>query len=181
MTADSRCVWCSTAEMRRRLGHNRLEKLLIYSLVNFSTDVRAAALARLPADADHIREAVLAQLAEDEEEEALAAADAPGPSAEASAEDAAADAEEDSDSDAAVDSNVAEATEEDAPLEVAEADVVEWREMLHASDRAEDKPEEEADDDASAAADEGDAAACSSTDEAQEGRSCCGRSIRSRG
>ena len=88
--------------MRRRLGNNRLEKLLIYSLVNFSDDVRAAALARLPVEAQHIREAVDAQLAEDDDEEALAAADASGPSAEAvsrGSADAAAEEDEDSGTD----------------------------------------------------------------------------------
>ena len=171
LTADRRCVWCSAEEMRRRLGDSRLEKLLIYSLVNFNTEVRIAALARLPAEAQHIREAVDAQLAEDDEEEAMAA-EAAAEAADAPAAEPAEDAEEPEDdgedSGADVDSNVADAAEEDAPLEVAEADVVEWREVHHTSDRPESKPEENVDDGASAAVDEADAAACSSTDEDQE-------------
>ena len=48
LTEDSRCAWCSPAEMHRRIGNGRLEKLLVYSLLNFNEDIRAVALRRLP-------------------------------------------------------------------------------------------------------------------------------------
>ena len=68
-----RCVWCSPEEMGRRLGEPRLEKLLVYTLVNFKSaneEVFEKATGRLPEDrrADILAE-VAARLEPEEEED----------------------------------------------------------------------------------------------------------------
>ena len=136
LTEDSRCVWCSPAEMHRRIGNGRLEKLLVYSLLNFNEDIRAVALGRLPPEALHIQEAVQEQLAGDaaddeEAEEAVPAVLAAGSSADAPT------AEEDDDGeDTDVDSNVVEDAE-DVPLTIAEADFADLQDANRAEEHSE--------------------------------------------
>ena len=139
LTEDSRCVWCSPAEMHRRIGNGRLEKLLVYSLLNFNEDIRAVALGRLPPEALHIQEAVHEQLADDiadeeEQEEEVPMAVAAGSSAAAPEVE-----EEDDGEETDVDSNVVEDAEE-VPLTIAEADIAD----LQDARRAEDHPDAEA-------------------------------------
>ena len=109
--------------MHRRIGNGRLEKLLVYSLLNFNEDIRAVALRRLPPEALHIQEAVQEQLAEEiaHEAEADGGEAVPAPMDAGSSADAARAEEDDDVEDTDVDSNVVEDTEE-VPLTVAEGD-----------------------------------------------------------
>ena len=166
LTEDSRCVWCSPAELHRRIGNGRLEKLLVYSLLNFNEDIRAVALRRLPPEALHIEEAVQEQLADDiadDEEEVEEAA--PAPMAAGSSADAPHAEEADDGEDTDVDSNVVEDTEE-APLTVAEAD-----DVVDSKDGS--RAEEEVD-----AAEKADGTASAALDE--EGRRCRAEFLRRR-
>ena len=143
LTEDSRCVWCSPAEMHRRIGNGRLEKLLVYSLLNFNEDIRAVALRRLPPEALHIQEAVQEQLAEEiaDEAEADGGEAVPAPMDAGSSADAARAEEDDDAEDTDVDSNVVEDTEE-VPLTVAEGDDAA---DVRDGSRAEEKLDAEAD------------------------------------
>ena len=158
--------------MAGRVGTTRTEKLLVHGLLNFrahSEEIYLKALSRLPAEAASVREAVAARLAEAAEEEAEEAAlegedavpplaatgSADEPAAGALAVEPCADEGLESASDA--DSNVGEA-DDDAIVDIAEADALERVEPAKplADKEAPDEQELEAEEEEAAdAADDG--------------------------